>query len=174
MGDFLNGSEGIYGYPALRISRKVVRDALLEAAGEAGIEILDEKRCIGVLSEDEKVKAGFEEGSEIETGYLIGADGIHSQIRPFIAPTSVPEFSGMIGIGGTLMAEDLNYTIDDYGLDIPCMLLGLRDRSRLCQRTLRGRNWAFSVRFFRRSEIGWSGRNSKKTRGNEKNAEREV
>lgn len=125
LGDFLNGSEKIYGYSALRISRKVVRDALLDAVREVGIEILYGKRCIGILSEDDKkVKAQFEDGQEIETPYLIGADGIHSQIRPFIAPSSLPEFSGMLGIGGTVMAEDLNYTIDDYGLDLPCMLFG--------------------------------------------------
>jgi 2-polyprenyl-6-methoxyphenol hydroxylase-like FAD-dependent oxidoreductase len=84
LGRLLNGSQKEYHYPALRIHRVVVREELIKAVKEAGIPIHWEKKCIGVRTESETSAIVEFAGDEtIEAAFVVGADGIHSKIRPF-------------------------------------------------------------------------------------------
>lgn len=125
LGVFLNGSQRIYNFPALRIHRTIVHEALLKELDHQGIPTHYEKKCVGVKEETQSgATVLFEDGSTVDAELIIGADGIHSRVRPFIAPNSEAEFSGLMGVMGTVMADDLKCTLKDDGLHLPCMLFG--------------------------------------------------
>ncbi|CAG8601674.1 9485_t:CDS:2, partial [Ambispora leptoticha] len=60
----------------LFLSRDRLRETLLE-----GIEIYWEKKCCGYEETDDGVWALFDDGSKIFGDYLVGCDGIHSQVK---------------------------------------------------------------------------------------------
>lgn len=60
----------------------------------------------------------------VEAEFVVGTDGIHSRIRPFIAPESTPQFSGLKGVMGTAIAENLQSLKDDHDLQLPAVLFG--------------------------------------------------
>jgi 2-polyprenyl-6-methoxyphenol hydroxylase-like FAD-dependent oxidoreductase len=66
----------------------------------------------------------FEGGATVEAEYVAGTDGIHSRVRLFIAPQSTPQFSGLMDVMGTVLAENLWSLTDDHGLQLPSMLFG--------------------------------------------------
>lgn len=122
LGKFLNGSQKIYYYQALRIHRTVVRDALRLECANSGIQICYHKKCTDVHEAGNKVTATFADGETVTADFLIGADGIHSKVRQHLAPNAEPpSFSGLMGVMGTVMASELE------GLshpDLPAMLFG--------------------------------------------------
>ena len=69
----------------------------------------------------------FEGGETVEAEFVVGTDGIHPRIRSFITPESTPQFSGLMGVMGTAMAENLQSLKDDHGLQLPAMLFGASD-----------------------------------------------
>jgi len=119
IGGVLNGSQKKYGYPALRISRHVVRQTLLEAAEEVGVQIRFESKLTDISEDGEHVQVVFQDGENRTFDYVIGADGIHSRVRKFISLVE-PTWSGQMGIGGgSISASDI-----DRGLPQPCMFVG--------------------------------------------------
>lgn len=122
LGKFLNGSIKEYHFPALRIHRTVVKDALRQKLEEEGIPVVYDKKCKRVISEDDKsATVEFTDGSRETADFIVGADGIHSHVRDFIQECK-PEFSGLMGIMGTVMAPDLAHVKHD--LQLPAMLFG--------------------------------------------------
>lgn len=122
LGKFLNGSIKTYHFPALRIHREVVKQALRRKVEEEGIPIYYEKKATKVVEEtDSNATVEFEDGEKVTADFVVGADGIHSHIRPFFNDCK-PEFSGLMGIMGTVDASHLQDI--DHGLQIPCMLFG--------------------------------------------------
>lgn len=122
IGQFYNGSQKVYNFSALRILRSVVRDELLKEVDRQGIPIHYEKKCTGVESESESgATVRFEDGTVVNADFVVGADGIHSRIRPFIAPDSTPIFSGLLGVGGVVLVKDLKTPPSQYGIQLPGM-----------------------------------------------------
>jgi 2-polyprenyl-6-methoxyphenol hydroxylase-like FAD-dependent oxidoreductase len=109
LGKSLNGSQKEYNFPALRIHRAVVREELTRAVERQGIEVYwGAKKCVGVKEEHENgATVLFEGGEVVAAEFVVGTDGIHSRIRPFIDPHTEPQFSGLMGVMGTVMAENL-------------------------------------------------------------------
>ena len=125
LGKFLNGSQREYNFPALRIHRTTVREELVREVERQEIEVHWGKRCVGVKEEGEKsATVLFEGGEEVEAEFVIGTDGIHSLVRSFVAPGAEPAFSGLMGVMGTVMAEELASLDSDHGLQLPAMLFG--------------------------------------------------
>lgn len=119
-----NGSYKIYNFPALRIQRSQLREALVQQCRQVGIEIYYEKKCVGITSEDDhSATVEFEDGDTVTADYIVGCDGIHSKIRPFVRPHAKPEFQGLTGISGTFKMSDLA-DVDLKGLHLPCFLFG--------------------------------------------------
>jgi 2-polyprenyl-6-methoxyphenol hydroxylase-like FAD-dependent oxidoreductase len=123
IGTVLNGSRKKYGYPALRISRGIVRQTLVEAVQEQGIELHYDARCVDIKETDHStVVATFADGHTEEADFLIGADGIHSRVRANLEPNAVPTFSGQLGVGGSLPKSQLPPS--GQSLYMPCLILG--------------------------------------------------
>ncbi|KAF2105103.1 salicylate hydroxylase [Rhizodiscina lignyota] len=122
LGKFLNGSIKEYHYPALRIHRTIVREALRKKVEEVGIPMYYEKKCTKVVGEDDNsATVEFADGEKVTADFVVGADGIHSHVRQFIHPCE-PEFSGLMGIMAQVDASELRDI--DHGLQLPAMLFG--------------------------------------------------
>lgn len=59
-------------------------------------------RCTGFEQDDDRARALFANGAVAEGDVVIGADGIHSELRPFVFPPSNPVFSGSVAYRGTV------------------------------------------------------------------------
>ncbi|CRG82716.1 hypothetical protein PISL3812_00060 [Talaromyces islandicus] len=102
------GSLEKYGYKALRVYRYEIIDALHELVREKeGITIQYGKRFARITSEEGSVTWEFTDGSEASASFLVGADGIHSQVRKHIYPTLEPRFTGAIGVTAAVPTAQL-------------------------------------------------------------------
>lgn len=66
-------------------------------------------RCIGFAQDSEKARVSFANGASVEADVVIGADGIHSELRPFVFPPSRPVFSGSFAYRGLVAHERIPY-----------------------------------------------------------------
>jgi salicylate hydroxylase len=62
-------------------------------------------RCVGFTQIGEIARVIFANGKSAEADVVIGADGIHSEIRPFVYPPSKPVFSGSVAYRGLVPHE---------------------------------------------------------------------
>lgn len=93
----LLGDKQVFGYDGMRIIRGVLIRELATAGRERGVEILCNKKFIGVTSESktEGVAFQFADGSRGHANLLVGADGIHSRVRSNVFPDAVePTYIG--------------------------------------------------------------------------------
>lgn len=81
-----------YGLDNFTIHRAALHQALLAEIPEAALHT--GKKCIDILTGENKVQLVFKDGSRFDTDYLIVADGIHSPVRQRLVPGSVPRFAG--------------------------------------------------------------------------------
>ncbi len=64
-------------------------------------------RGIGFEQVGDKARVQFDNGNEIEADVVIGADGIHSELRPYVYPPSDPVFHGTISYRGLVSLDRL-------------------------------------------------------------------
>jgi salicylate hydroxylase len=62
-------------------------------------------RCTGFAQDDNVVRVSFANGAVVESDIVVGCDGIHSELRPYVFPPSRPVFSGSIAYRGTVPHE---------------------------------------------------------------------
>jgi 2-polyprenyl-6-methoxyphenol hydroxylase-like FAD-dependent oxidoreductase len=123
IGTVMNGSQKRYGYKALRISRGIVRQTLVQALRERGIELHYNSRCVDIKeTAHSSVIATFADGRIEEADFLIGADGIHSHVRAHLEPNAIATFSGQLGVGGSLPKSQLPSS--GQSVYMPCLVLG--------------------------------------------------
>jgi salicylate hydroxylase len=77
-------------------------------------------RCSGFEQDETKARLSFANGASIEADIVIGADGIHSELRPYVFASSQPVFSGSVAYRG-LVARD---RVPDWPVDRWQMWLG--------------------------------------------------
>jgi salicylate hydroxylase len=69
-----------------------------------------DRRCIAIRPSDDDVELAFVDRagatSSVVTDAVIGADGIHSAVRPMIAPEVMPRFSGLCAFRCLVPAEN--------------------------------------------------------------------
>lgn len=103
-----NGAASRYGLPSVFISRAVLHATLLHELEREKIPIHYSKRLQGFVSNGCSVTAEFADGSHAEGAILIGADGIHSQVRRIAFPeASSPFYTGLMVVGGFAKDEAL-------------------------------------------------------------------
>ena len=62
-------------------------------------------RCIGFEQTSDKARVSFANGATAEADVVIAADGIHSELRPFVFPPSNPVFSHTVAYRGLVAHE---------------------------------------------------------------------
>ena len=78
----------------------------LAAALPAGVVHCDH-RAIGFEQAGEIARVRFANGATAEADVIVGADGIHSALRPYVFPPSTPVFHGTISYRGLVHRERL-------------------------------------------------------------------
>ena len=77
-------------------------------------------RCTGFEQRDDVARVSFSNGVVAEADVIVAADGIHSELRPYVFPPSNPVFSGSVAYRGVLQLE----RIPDWPADSWLMWLG--------------------------------------------------
>jgi salicylate hydroxylase len=62
-------------------------------------------RCTGFEQSGEIARVRFANGVTFEADIVVGADGIHSELRPYVFPPSRPVFHGSVAYRGTVPHE---------------------------------------------------------------------
>lgn len=97
------GNQSRYGYDALRITRAAFLDVLRAALEERGIGVRYATRYSHVVSETaDGVTFQLVDGTQIEADFLIGADGVYSEVRKGFAPDVQPLYSGTLALIATI------------------------------------------------------------------------
>ena len=77
-------------------------------------------RCTGFTQNRDSAQVTFANGAVVEADIVVGADGIHSELRPYVAVESTPQFHGTIAYRGTFPHERM----PDWPMDRWQMWLG--------------------------------------------------
>jgi salicylate hydroxylase len=64
-------------------------------------------RAVGFEQDTAKARVKFANGAVAEADIVVGADGIHSEMRPYVYPPSTPVFHGMISYRGLVSRDRL-------------------------------------------------------------------
>jgi salicylate hydroxylase len=93
--------------------------AMLAAALPAGT-VHAGHRCTGFEQDSDIARLSFANGVSVEADIVIAADGIHSELRPFVFAASQPVFSGSVAYRGLVAHE----RVADWPVDRWQMWLG--------------------------------------------------
>ena len=64
-------------------------------------------RAVGFEQNDSMARVKFDNGATVEADVVVAADGIHSELRPYVFPPSKPVFHGTISYRGLVRREQL-------------------------------------------------------------------
>jgi 2-polyprenyl-6-methoxyphenol hydroxylase-like FAD-dependent oxidoreductase len=157
------GNADKYGYDCIRVYRQVLIDQLRAMVTECGIEIANEKRFSHIVSEDGSgVTFAFADGEERKAGILIGADGIRSTVRKYIAPEVEPVFGNVMVLVSAVPISQVKFPFDNYGL--PISINGEAGGFSLAQQSADGSELlaAMQVRTHELDRAGWKALNDDK------------
>lgn len=90
-----------YGAQYWHIHRADLHQELVRACQQHGVDIQLNKRVMGYRNEKDHVKVLLEKQT-LRTDLLIGADGVHSQIRELMLGAQAPIFTGQVAWRGTV------------------------------------------------------------------------
>jgi len=97
-----------YGEPQISLMRSDLHALLSEEVRAQGIALHYGKRLVRVEQRADGVTAHFSDGSHTGGDILVGADGVHSQVRREVMPDAPePEFVGITGIGGKIALAEM-------------------------------------------------------------------
>jgi 2-polyprenyl-6-methoxyphenol hydroxylase-like FAD-dependent oxidoreductase len=108
LGEVANGltREGRAG--SITIERGRLHAALRAAAESHGIPIHRGRRLVDVATANGQAVARFSDGSGAAADVIVGADGLHSQVRRLIDPQAPsPRYSGQLSLGGRAELQSL-------------------------------------------------------------------
>jgi 2-polyprenyl-6-methoxyphenol hydroxylase-like FAD-dependent oxidoreductase len=96
------GDPARYGQPSVMITRAALHRAIVEHTETQGIPINYNKRLVNI--EDipgHPIVAHFADGTSTEGDFIVGADGIRSEVRRIVMPEAPkPSYTGMLAPGG--------------------------------------------------------------------------
>lgn len=96
-----------YGFPYFLLYRPDLLDILAQAVRREKPDAIHlGARCTGCAQDGERVVLRFE-GGEATGDALVGADGVHSQIRQALFGPDAPEFTGLVAWRGTILMSRL-------------------------------------------------------------------
>jgi 2-polyprenyl-6-methoxyphenol hydroxylase-like FAD-dependent oxidoreductase len=101
LGSVLTGAALADGTLSQTLKRADLYMALTEQALARGVRIEHGKRLVHAEPQSDGVRATFADGSDAIGEMLIGADGVHSAVRPIVDPSSPrPRYEGLLSTGG--------------------------------------------------------------------------
>ncbi|KAF2192170.1 FAD/NAD(P)-binding domain-containing protein [Zopfia rhizophila CBS 207.26] len=104
------GGKKLYQYKALRVYRQVLLTELRAMVKKLQIPVIYGVKFSHVISEDENgVIFAFTDGTRATADILVGADGIHSTVRKYIAPGVKPKYSGQVAITCAIQKSKLEF-----------------------------------------------------------------
>ncbi|HEY1216510.1 MAG TPA: NAD(P)/FAD-dependent oxidoreductase [Bryobacteraceae bacterium] len=97
-----SGDPGRYGQAGAMITRAALQRVLVDRAQSQGIPVRYGKRLVHIVDKpNQPVVAHFSDGTCAEGDFIVGADGIGSQVRQAVMPTAPkPAYTGMMAPGG--------------------------------------------------------------------------
>lgn len=97
-----------YDLPPVNIARSVFHEILIDEVIKNGIKIHYKKRLNRIIENDSGVTAIFGDGTEVQGTFLIGADGVHSKTREYVAENGPkPVYTGLQNVGGFAPASSI-------------------------------------------------------------------
>ncbi len=99
-----------FGAPSLTVHRADLLGVLAGALRSSDIRL--GLRCVGVETRDRGAAARFADGSQIEADIVVGADGIHSQVRESLFGADAPRFTGCVCFRGMAPANAVQRDIN--------------------------------------------------------------
>lgn len=109
-----NGSISKYGMHAVRILRYTLLDQLLQQVRQRRIPIHFNRTYSHVVSEtDQEVIWQFDDGSSASASILVGADGIHSSVRRYLAPDVKPIYQNFVTLVAAVPTVQLGLPAED-------------------------------------------------------------
>jgi 2-polyprenyl-6-methoxyphenol hydroxylase-like FAD-dependent oxidoreductase len=124
LGKVYSGSKKLWGYPALRISRSAIVEALLAKAKAQGIQVIYDKSLSSLAEVDDRVEMIFSDETKIQADRVIGADGIRSTVRKHLHPNAQPHYNGTTLFYGSVPADEIGKEVKSDIL-VPSMNVGL-------------------------------------------------
>jgi 2-polyprenyl-6-methoxyphenol hydroxylase-like FAD-dependent oxidoreductase len=113
------GNENLFGYKALRVYRQVLLEELRNTCKERDINIVYGMRFSYIVSETPtNVTFAFSDGTTETASLLIGADGIHSQVRKYLFPDIKPIYSGITAVTASVSRSSLRLPREDYPMPV--------------------------------------------------------
>jgi 2-polyprenyl-6-methoxyphenol hydroxylase-like FAD-dependent oxidoreductase len=103
--DSAEDTEIKYGFPSLTIHREHITEALLSRVPTQCLHF--DSHLESIESREDKVVARFRNGTQWEGDLLVGADGLNSQVRNFVAPGIKPSYLGDMVWRGILPSTEV-------------------------------------------------------------------
>jgi 2-polyprenyl-6-methoxyphenol hydroxylase-like FAD-dependent oxidoreductase len=100
-----------------------------------------------------------DDGEQVSVDFAVAADGVHSRVRPFVAPdVGDPSFNGLLGIVGMMGADELGGLGGKLGLHLPCVLFGANGSIGVLPSSLDGKDleWFANLEAEDRSREEWA------------------
>jgi len=104
----LDGCEELFGAPYYTVHRAHLHQGLLDLLEPGTVRL--GRRCTGIAERPGEVELRFADGSTATADVVVGADGIHSAVRGWLAPDA-PRFSGQTIYRGLLPAAEVPGTV---------------------------------------------------------------
>ncbi len=107
--DYPMGRDGAYeatfGAPWYGAHRVALLDVLADRLGGEGLNL--GRRCVAVEEGQGGAEVHFADGASASADVVVGADGVHSVIRPHVADEVRCMFSGTVGYRGLVAVPDM-------------------------------------------------------------------
>lgn len=103
------GRDGVYeatfGAPYYGVHRVALLQALAYRLGGAGVNL--GRRCVAVEERPGGTEVHFADGASASADVVVGADGVHSVIRPHVVGELRGRFSGTVGYRGLVAVDEM-------------------------------------------------------------------
>lgn len=106
------GDPARYGQPSIMITRAALHQVVIDRAIGLGIPVSYNKRLVSIdHTPGQPIVAHFSDGTAAEGDFVVGADGIRSQVRQTVMPEAPkPVYTGLMAPGGFSPCLDGNVT----------------------------------------------------------------